>query len=292
MMKKEKKRAFAVNRDERNKRRRVLRREEHTHLMIHQDGRKLEDKREFETCVEHAEGRQIVAEMARAFVGTINFHKSEYGGSKPHDEAVKEAMAMQEQRRAWVEGLQPEKVDWQHLAALGEHSMSDALSLWTRVCEAADDELESGIRASKVAGNNTEAYALAQFLAIRDAFADQWQPQGGIESAMIDMLTVSFSLQMYWSTIAHERALHDHDEQRKDLHRFETMGWKSPYQYQADAVEQAYRLADGYNRQFLRVLRQLRDLRRYAPPVIVNNGGQVNVAANGGQQVNVTKTEA
>ena len=57
------------------------------------------------------------------------------------------------------------------------------------------------------------------------------------------------------------------------------------------ATDQAVRLADGYNRQFLRVLRQLRDLRRYTPPVIVNNGGQVNVAANGGQQVNVTQPE-
>jgi uncharacterized protein YggE len=56
----------------------------------------------------------------------------------------------------------------------------------------------------------------------------------------------------------------------------------------ADAIDQAHRLADGYNRQFLRVLRQLRDLRRYAPPVIVNNGGQVNVA---NQQVNVAKTD-
>lgn len=225
--------------------------------------------------------------MARSFVGTIDFFKSEYGGSKPHDEAVKEALTRHEWRCGYVESLQPEKVNWGHIAAVGEHSMTDALSLWTRVREAADDELESGRRAATVAGNNTEAYALAQFLAIRDAFADQWQPQGGIESAMIDMLTISFSLQMYWSTIAHQRALHDHDEQRKVLHRFETKGWKSPYQYQADAVDQAYRLADGYNRQFLRVLRQLRDLRRYAPPVIVNNGGQVNVA---NQQVNVSKS--
>jgi hypothetical protein len=32
-------------------------------------------------------------------------------------------------------------VDWRHIAAVGEHSMSDALALWTRVREAADDEL-------------------------------------------------------------------------------------------------------------------------------------------------------
>jgi hypothetical protein len=32
--------------------------------------------------------------------------------------------------------------------------MIDALSLWTRLREAADDELECGRRAAKVAGNN------------------------------------------------------------------------------------------------------------------------------------------
>jgi len=287
MTKKEKQRPFKVDRDGRDKRRRALRRVEHTHAMRHKDGRELENNREFETCAEHAEDRQIVAELARDFAATIDFYKSEYGGAKTHEEAVKQALASNYSRRDYVQGLEPEKVNWGHISAIGAHSMGDALSLWTRLREAADDELESGIRASKVSGHNTEAYALAQFLAIRDSFADQWQPHGGIESAMIDMLTVSFSLQMYWSTIAHQRALHDHDEQRKDLHRFETKGWKSPYQYQSDAVEQAYRLADGYNRQFLRVLRQLRDLRRYAPVVIQNNGGQVNLATEGGRQVNI-----
>lgn len=41
------------------------------------------------------------------------------------------------------------------------------------------------------------------------------------------------------------------------------------------AVEQVHQLADGYNRQFLRALRQLRDLRRYAPVIIQNNGGRL-----------------
>jgi len=61
-------------------------------------------------------------------------------------------------------------------------------------------------------------------------------------------------------------------------------GWKSLYQSESDGVAQAHRLADGYNRQFLRVLRQLRDLRRYAP-VVIQNAQQVNV---GKQQLNVS----
>jgi len=98
------------------------------------------------------------------------------------------------------------------------------------------------------------------------------------------MLAINYSLQMYWSIVAHERATRVHDRQSEALRRFESSGWKSPYQSEADAVDQAHGLADGYNMQFLRVLRQLRDLRRYAP-IIVQNAQQVNV---GNQQLNVS----
>jgi hypothetical protein len=45
-------------------------------------------------------------------------------------------------------------------------------------------------------------------------------------------------------------------------------------------------MMDRYNRLFLRTLRQLRDLRRYSAPITINNPKQVNIAADGGQQLN------
>jgi hypothetical protein len=51
-------------------------------------------------------------------------------------------------------------------------------------------------------------------------------------------------------------------------------------------MERAAAMADRFNRIFLRTLRALRDLRRYATPVVVQNAGQVNVA---GQQVNIAQ---
>jgi len=241
-------------------------------------------KDEYETSPEDAEVRQILVEAARSFIGTIEFYKSEFGGGKPHDEAVKEALQCHEWRRGYVEGLAVEEITWGHMTAVAEVNTDDALKLWARVRKAADDELECGKRGARVAGYDPSPYALAQYLVIRDSFADQWQPQGGIESAMIEMLAVAFSLQLYWSGIAHDRAMRVHDDQRESLKRYASSGWKSPYQSEADAVDQAHRLADGYNRQFLRVLRQLRDLRRYAP-VVIQNAQQVNV---GNQQVNVS----
>jgi len=237
---------------------------------------------EYETCSVDAERRQVLAEAAQSFIRAIEFYKTEHGGKKLHDDAVKEALQNYEWRRGYVGALLPQEVTWADLAAVADVDTDYALELWARLRVAADDELECGKRGAGVAGDNGEPYALAQYLAIRDAFADQWQPQGGIESAMIDMLAMAFSLQMHWAKVAHERVTRTHDEQRNPTKRFESSGWKSPFQ--SDAVEQAHRLADGYNRQFLRVLRQLRDLRRYAP-VVIQNAQQVNA---GSQQVNVS----
>ena len=57
------------------------------------------------------------------------------------------------------------------------------------------------------------------------------------------------------------------------------------------AIEHVVQMADRFNRIFMRTLRQLRDLRRYSP-VTINNPNQVNIAAEGGQQINVSKVEA
>ena len=284
---KRKTRLFEIDRDARSTRRTKPHTVKQIHITEKQStGEKIRRNHQYETTIEQAETRQVLMEAARSFIGTIEFYKSAFGGGKPHDEAVKEALQCHEWRRDYVEGLSVEEITWGHMSAVGEVNIEDGLKLWTRVREAANDELESGKRGAKVAGDNTTPYSLAQYLAIRDSFADQWKPQGGIESSMVEMLAISYSLQMYWSTVAHERAMRTHDAQRDQVKRFESSGWKSPYQSEADAVDQAHRLADGYNRQFLRVLRQLRDLRRYTP-VVIQNAQQVNV---GNQQLNVSQT--
>ena len=73
-------------------------------------------------------------------------------------------------------------------------------------------------------------------------------------------------------------------------HRYEEHGaWQPPRMDIAAAMEQSAAMADRFHRLFMRTLRALRGLRRYAPPVLVQNAGQVKV---GGQQVNVVQDEA
>ncbi len=285
MQETKKKRPFAVDKEKRKARRLALRRVERTSVRVDEEtGDEARLTKTVEQCPERAESLGIVQEMTRAYIASIDYYKSDYGGSSPHDEAVKKHLSMNEWRRDYVKDLQPEKVEWSHLAAIAEADVTDSIKLWERLRDAADNDLESGKRASEIVGSRVEPYALAQFFAIRNSFADQWQPNGGIESAMLDMMTIAFSLQMYWSQVAHRRSVEVHNSQERELGRIGTKGWKSPYQHEAGAIDQAYKLADGYNRQFLRVLRQLRDLRRYAPVIIQNNGGQVNI---GEQQVNL-----
>jgi hypothetical protein len=257
-----------------------------TQLLESPAGERFTRNHEYQTSLDDAETRQVLKQAAQSFIATVEFYKSEYGGSKTPEDALAETLKCHEWRRGYVEGLAVEEINWGHLAAVAEVDTDDCFKLWSRVREAADDELQSGKRGAKVAGENSTPYLLAQYLAILDSFADQWQPQGGIEAAMVEMLAVSYSLQMYWSGIAHERATRTHDAQRDQVKRYELNGWKSPYQSEADAVDQAYRLADGYNRQFLRVLRQLRDLRRYAP-IVIQNAEHVNVV---NKQLNVSQT--
>ena len=52
---------------------------------------------------------------------------------------------------------------------------------------------------------------------------------------------------------------------------------------EAEYVERALKMADRFQRMFMRSLRALRDLRRYAPKITIHNQGQVNI---GEQQVN------
>jgi hypothetical protein len=51
-------------------------------------------------------------------------------------------------------------------------------------------------------------------------------------------------------------------------------------------------MIDRYNRLFLWTLRQLRDLSRYSTPITIDNPQQVDIAADGGKQVNAVKVES
>jgi hypothetical protein len=139
----------------------------------------------------------------------------------------------------------------------------------------------SGERASEAVNSLAEsAWDQAQFLAIRETMVEEWQPRGGIEYSLIDMMAQSFTMYMRWmDTLAiyhRSEMVHGDICEKKCGHRPPA----TPYRY--DGMQQAVEMVDRFNRIYLRTLRQLRDLRRYSVTI---HADQVNI---GQQQVNTT----
>lgn len=251
---------------------------------IPETGQRSEQEHVIITNDDAADVRMLSAKVASTHAALVAYFQH-YGSTK--EEAQAAALDSSKYSAEQARVCPPQEQTWDRIGHLADIDLGEATLAWLKVQDYAYDELESGVRSAEAAGN-TSPLERARFLALRDKFIDQWQPAGGIDAAMIDMLAQAYSLQLHWTEIAFTRSTQFADSMREELKRYESNGWKPPYQSAADAIDQANRLADSYNRQFLRVLRQMRDLRRYAPPVIVNNGGQVNVA---NQQVNVSRKE-
>lgn len=233
------------------------------------------------TTDEEAESRTLLADLSREFAGIRRFYREEYGRSK--EEAEQDAQSLRAWQRDHLADKPVRELTWGDLSAVAELDLKGAVDLWRRVQHAGIDDLEAGMLALNAVGAKTPIER-ARFLAIRNKFYDEWNPRGGIEEAMVDTLAQCFSLQLYWMEIAHSRAYHEVESKRERTDRGGR--WSLPAQHEADAIEQAHRMADRYNRMFLRTLRQMRDLRRYFVPVTINNPQQVNIATDGGQQVN------
>jgi hypothetical protein len=267
------------------------------------DGRPATQERglsEAERAAEQAEAepRTLISRLAPLYTQTVKFYIEEYYGPfdgegkklSDHDAYLrgqKHADELMPYRAEQARDAPPQKVSWDELNALAGEDFQTGLDKWEEVKQAARDELASGMRIGDMCGAQASPYQRAQFLAVHEQLAEGWQPQNGVEWSLVDMLAQTFSLYLYWSQIAHMRAVNEAEETQESVRKKGQAAF--PKQYVADSIEQAYRLADGYHRQYMRTLRQMRDLRRYTPPVIVNNGGQVNVATDGGQQVNVAK---
>jgi hypothetical protein len=153
--------------------------------------------------------------------------------------------------------------------------------------------MKLGLRAAMALETQTSTpMDRARFLAVRDALIEEWRPRGGLEMALIDQLAQAYAVHQYWTQVlatrTQEQAAGDRS-QRLENARHERSGthwgqWLPPRVSEAEAINEAAQMVDRWSRLFLRTLRQLRDLRRYAAPVTIHNPAQVNV---GHQQINV-----
>jgi hypothetical protein len=226
-------------------------------------------------------------------------------------------------------GTQEEKVDrelsqslswdvdnlsWYEMDHLFRASPDLAEQVWDEIKEQAARDFKSGHFAAELF-ERTEwqknVWKRAHFVAVFQMMVESYKPRDAIEHQMVEMAAVEYFLWRHWTqehlqraTSEPRRESYDYKEWRereKEVwcrhsgHKKPIEGqwiagaWEVPYQSEAEAVQQAAELADRFRRAYLASVRALRDWRRY--PVIVQNAGQVNIAGDGGQQVNVQKSK-
>jgi hypothetical protein len=214
--------------------------------------------------------------------------KNKVEAARADEELQKRLIAMVEDLsgdKLGIQSMPPEQIDWYRLMALAEHDTEAMLRCWRAINELALDQLYSGLRAADVVVMEGEMPLVkARFLALRLSFISEWQPRGGLELTLIDVLAQSHTQYEYWMRKVVQAAAVQAEHQ-KSIYSSRLRN-EPPRISDAEAVAAVTAMAERFNRTFLRTLRQLRDLRRYAPTIMVQHASQINVGA---QQINLTE---
>lgn len=184
-----------------------------------------------------------------------------------------------------------EQITWGDVHNARAQDEEGAVTAIAALHEGAADHISAGIFATDVVGFRTP-FERAQFSVIRNSFIEEWQPRGGIEAGLVDMLAQAYVGWQFWLSRSFAMAHNENsvrEQKAKTKNRYDEGQWQPPRVSYVEALEQATQMADRFQRMFLRALRQMRDLRRYASPVTIHNPQQVNIAAEGGQQINSQK---
>jgi hypothetical protein len=195
-----------------------------------------------------------------------------------------------------------DQITWFAIDRMFKQNPDYAQQIWEEIKDQAAKDFTSGHYAAELferASWMKSPWKRARFIAVRDGFIAEYKRRGAIEISMIDMLAVNFFLWMHWTealiqrTTTHVRheppewVRHRAEEERGFPRDYEKGYWDLPYISQVEAEEEAARMADRFRRAYQSQLRAIRDWRRYSTPLTINNPKQVNIAADGGQQVNV-----
>jgi hypothetical protein len=227
-----------------------------------------------------SEAGGLAREMSDAYRGMVAFYRDRLRESP--DQALARADALD-----WADLdhlRRPDDLSWFTLGRVTDADPQRGAAVWTAVKEEARAELDSGHRAARVLEWEGSPWQRAQYLAVRQAFRDEWQPRGSIEDALVDMLAQAYTSYLHWMRMLTVRQTVE--AKRMDHTLEKSHQWEPPRVAEDAAVEQAFQMVDRFNRLFLRTLRSLRDLRRYSGPVVIQGAGQVNLGA---QQVNITR---
>ena len=109
---------------------------------------------------------------------------------------------------------------------------------------------------------------------MRDGLIEEWRPRGASEFILIEKMAQAYVMQIHWAEEAMRRSQGEprvesyefrewarHREAQAKANRWEKGDWDIPYQQEAEAAEQAFRLVDLCAKCFQRAARQLANIR-------------------------------
>ena len=209
----------------------------------------------------------------------VAFYRSEEGGSLSLDEAIEQAThQVDEQLAAEIfERLlttSAESIDFDDLHKLWMHSPEEAEFVWRQMKEEAQREFMTGHLAATVfepVDWMRSAWKRAKFLGVRDSFIDEYQPEGGVEVALVDTMSQAYFLQLHWTEEAIRRTnadprRHSYEYAKWERYKSEVAKarmwendgyWEIPYASEVECQEQAVKMSDHFSRLFQRSVRAL-----------------------------------
>lgn len=220
-------------------------------------------------------GRIIEAEaadLARMSAAAYDRLMTYYRGEHKVSPAEADTMAME---RYTLVSVPSHEVRWMALNALLDSDPAAAAAIWRRIATDAGQYVEHGYAVAD-ALNYESPWQRAQFLAIRRALYDEWQPTA-VERLLLDTIAHAYVSYLYWAGKAQERGA-----------TYPNRSDSPPLQSVADAIDQAAGLMDRFNRLQTRTLRALRDLRRSGVVVVAQSGAQINI---GDKQINAARMD-
>jgi hypothetical protein len=215
----------------------------------------------------------LARELARGHSDLIDQFQR-YAGMEAM-EAAEAAHTPRDHALERVRTAPPDQLSWSTLSQAVRHDPTVTRAAWERIKGAARQELSSGHRTAKSLERAGTPWDRARFLALRDAFRDDWQPRGGVESALIDLLAQSFGAYLHWS----ERLSLYVDSQceTEDVKLKQDGYWMPPRVTEAQWMTWCAEQANAAHRRFLMTLKTMQDLRRL-PAVSITTVGQLNIA--------------
>jgi len=221
--------------------------------------------------------------MSEAFAQIIQFDKKVDKLSDKEADGISASDRTELCRARLLDGP-VDRITWFDLAEMAEAEPETSIKAWERINAAAMDDYETGHRAARVLSANMDFGPAdrARYMVTRASLIGEWEPSTGSELQIVDMMAQTFMMLEHWTERHASPLMFGFDRNRQSGKQM------PPRVHDAEALEQSASMMERFQRMYTRLVKTLRDLRKSAPPVVVQQAGQVNV---GQQQVNVTKAE-